>query len=292
MNSVNNKFLVILTLILVNVFFSNALLAKPLQIVAAENFYGALAQQIGGPYVSVTSILKNPNQDPHLFSANATTARNIANADIIVYNGINYDPWMEKLLAVTAIKPDRIIVIANLLGKKPGANPHLWYDPLTMPHYAQALTRLLIQLDPTHRDYFLQQVKQFNENYQQVINQITEIKHRYQATPVIATEPVFNLMSDALGLKMYGEDFQLSIMNDTAPSATQTAQFENYLRNKSVRVLFYNDQVVNPTTSRMQALAQQMGIPTVGISETQPAGKTYVQWLQDELTALNKALQG
>ena len=102
-------------------------------IVAAENFYGDVAQQIGGDQVSVASILSNPDQDPHLFETAPSVVREIAAAQLVIYNGADYDPWMERLLKVTP-KPGRVVIVAaDLMHKKAGDNPHLWYDPATMP---------------------------------------------------------------------------------------------------------------------------------------------------------------
>lgn len=270
--------------------FCGAAQAKILNIVAAENFYGALAEQLGGPYVHVTTILNNPNQDPHLFSAKPSTARALADADIVVYNGLMYDPWMEKLLSASQHKPAQIIVVAQLLHRKSGDNPHIWYDPATLPLSAIALEQALAQDEPLKQNYFLQQLQQFEQRYQPLSTQIAQLKQQYQGTPVIATEPLFNDMARTLGLQMRSVDFQLNIMNDTTPSPTQILTFENYLRNHAVRVLIYNAQVSNPTTLRMQTIARQAGIPIIGVSETQPVGKTYVTWMQDQLNTLQHAL--
>ena len=115
--------------------------AAPLNVVAAENFYGDVARQIGGPEVKVTSILSNPDQDPHLFEASPSVARNISGAQIVVYSGIDYDPWMEKLLGAARSSNRKVIVVAELIGKKTGDNPHIWYDPATMLAFAKALDR-------------------------------------------------------------------------------------------------------------------------------------------------------
>lgn len=278
----------ILPLLLVLLSFSA--FAKNIQLVAAENFYGDVAKQMGGPYVQVTSIMCNPNQDPHLFSASPATAKAVANADLVVYNGIDYDPWMERLLAVSPKKEGQIIVIAQLLSKKTGDNPHLWYDPETMLLYAKTLARVFAHYDPAHRSYYEQQLTQFEQNFQELNQHIKKMKQRYANIPITATEPVFNYMADALGLKVLGLDFQLSIMNDTTPSATQIRSFEDNLRNKKVRVLIYNNQVSNPLTARMQLIAQQAGVPIVGVSESEPEGKTYVQWMLGELSGLDEAL--
>ena len=105
-------------------------LADPVKIVAAENFYGDIAAQIGGADVSVTSILTNPDQDPHLFEASAETAKALTDARIVIVNGADYDPWMEKLLGAHKEPGRRTIVVAQLVGRKAGDNPHLWYDPV------------------------------------------------------------------------------------------------------------------------------------------------------------------
>src|SRR5208282_1688483 len=115
----------------------------PIDIVAAENFYGDLATQIGGPEVHVTSILSNPDQDPHLFEASPSVARALSAARIVVYNGIDYDPWMAKLLGAARSAERQTIVVADLIGRKTGDNPHIWYDPATMLACARALAAAL-----------------------------------------------------------------------------------------------------------------------------------------------------
>ena len=124
--------------------------AAPIRVVAAENFYGDIARQIGGNTVTVTSILRNPDQDPHLFEASPSVARALAHASIAIASGADYDPWMEKLMAATR-HPGRVaIVVAHLVGRKPGDNPHIWYDPKTMPALARRLAAILEAQDPAH----------------------------------------------------------------------------------------------------------------------------------------------
>src|ERR1700731_209239 len=116
---------------------------QPVSIVAAENFYGDIAKQIGGPDGKVTSILSNPDQDPHLFEVSPSVGRDVSAARIVVYNGIDYDPWMEKLLRAARSADRKTIVVADLVGKKAGGNPHIWYDPATMSALAKKLSDTL-----------------------------------------------------------------------------------------------------------------------------------------------------
>lgn len=262
----------------------------PLPVVAAENFYGDIAQQIGGSGVKVTSVLSNPDQDPHLFEASPSVARGISAARIVIYNGIDYDPWMEKLLGA-ARNPDRkTIAVADLLGKKPGDNPHIWYDPATMLALAQALADSLASADPVHGDGYRQRLAAFQASVQPIQDKIATLRARLAGTPVTATEPVFGAMFAALGLEVRNQSFQLSVMNDTEPSASDIAAFEDDLKTHRVKLLVYNSQASNPVAARMEQLARASRVPVVGATETEPSGKGYQAWILGELDAIDRAL--
>jgi zinc/manganese transport system substrate-binding protein len=267
-------------------------------VVAAENFYGDVVKQIGGSHVDVTSILSNPDQDPHLFEASPKTARALQNARVVVYNGADYDPWMTKLLSATNSgknggKPGSTrttIVAADLVGKKAGDNPHLWYDPKTMPTVARAVSAALGAADPAHKSVYDANLATFLASLQPVDAKVAALRSRYKGQPVTATEPVFGYMSDAIGLDMRNLRFQLAAMNDTEASASDIAAFERDLRERRVRVLIYNSQATEALTRRMLALAQQSKVPSVSVTETQPAGVNFQQWMLTQLDALDKAL--
>lgn len=274
-------------------FGCSAYAAGAIPIVAAENFYGEVATELGGNYVQVTSILSNPQQDPHLFTSTPATAKAIADARFVVYNGLGYDIWMQNLISATGdgVKNKHIIIMGNLTNKTMGDNPHIWYDPNTMLVYANYLTAQLSQTDAAHQEFYHQQLDTFKTQYAALLEKIQRLQSQYRGTPVIATEPVFNYMADALGLVMNGQNFQTSVMNGTEPSASATREFEDKLNRHQVKLLIYNNQVMNPTTERMQKLAQKNGIPSVGVSETEPAGQTYFSWMNNQLDALNTALK-
>lgn len=264
--------------------------ATTINIVAAENFYGDVAQQLAGPEAAVTSVLSNPNQDPHLFEASPSVARSLSAAVIVVYNGADYDPWMAKLLIATPSASRKVIVVANLVHKKAGDNPHLWYDPATMPAYAKALATILADRDPSHKPDYEQRLQAFLASLQPLDAKVAELRASFAGTPVTATEPVFGYMATALGLKMRNERFQLAVMNNTEPRASDVAAFENDLRKHQVRLLFYNSQASDPAAQRMVRIAQQAKVPVVGVTETQPAGTTFRDWVMGELNAIAQAL--
>lgn len=252
-------------------------------IVAAENFYGGVAKQIAGNSAEVTSIMSNPNQDPHEFTTDAATAFAVANANIVIYNGIGYDDWMDKLLAVQG-KPGRIIIrVADLIGAKVGDNPHIWYDPRTMPALAAKLAEIMKQPE---------NLGAFQTEMSSLTSEIAEIKSAHSGTVVTATEPVFGYMAAALGFKMENYGFQIAVMNDSEISFQQASDFEKSLHDKSMKILFYNSQVSDPVTQRMREVAKKCGVAVVGVSETQPPeAKDYVDWMLAELNDVGTALE-
>jgi zinc/manganese transport system substrate-binding protein len=261
-------------------------------VVAAENFYGDVARQIGAERVAVSSILNNPDQDPHLFETTPAIVRQIAAAQVVVYNGADYDPWMAKLLAVTPKLGRIVIVAADLVHKKAGDNPHLWYDPPTMPAVAGALAAALSAVDPAHKDDYAARLKIFLASLAPLNDKIAAIRGKYAGVAVAATEPVFDYTAAALDLKMHDQRFQLAVMNDTEPSAGDFAAFERELKTRKVRVLFYNKQAADNLVAHLVDLALASHITVVGVTETAPPGQSYQAWMRSELDATEQALAG
>ena len=264
--------------------------AGPLPVVAAENFYGDIAKQIGGAHVAVTSILSNPDQDPHLFEASPSVARSLSAARLVVYNGIGYDPWIGKLLGAARNPTRDTVDVSQLVGRKPGDNPHIWYDPQTVLVLASTLSDKLSAADPAHATDYARNLAAFQASVQPITDRIAALRTRLAGLPATATEPVFGYMFDALGMTVRNNAFQLAVMNSTEPSASDVAAFENDLRTHRVRLLVYNSQASNPLAVRMQKLARASGVPVVGATETEPSGKQYQAWITAELDAVDHAV--
>jgi zinc/manganese transport system substrate-binding protein len=267
-------------------------LADPVKVVAAENFYGDVATQIGGANVAVTSILSSPDQDPHLFEASAQTAKDLAAAKIVIVNGVDYDPWMEKLLKANAAPGRREVVVASLAGRKAGDNPHLWYEPAYVKAAAKALVGDLAAVDPEHKADYEKGGAQFLESLKPLDAKIAEMRKKYAGQPVTASEPVFGYQAGLIGLKVHNEKFALAVMNNAEPTASEVAGFENDLKGRKVKAMLYNAQASEPAVQRLVEMAKDNAIPVVGVSETEPPGSTYQQWMLGQLDALDAALGG
>jgi zinc/manganese transport system substrate-binding protein len=282
----------LIALFALSLLATTASAADPVKVVAAENFYGDIASQIGGANVAVTSILSNPDEDPHLFEASASTAKALADAKIVIVNGVDYDPWMEKLLAANKAPGRREIVVATLAHKKAGDNPHLWYNPATIKAVGNALAVDLAIADPAHRGDYQRAGTAFAASLEPLEAKIAEMHKKYAGQPVAASEPVFGYMADLLGLNVHEGKFALAVMNNTEPSASDVAAFEDDLKGHKVKVMLYNAQASEPAVQRLVQMAKDQKIPIVGVSETKPADADYQQWMTNQLDALDKALAG
>jgi zinc/manganese transport system substrate-binding protein len=266
--------------------------ADPVKVVAAENFYGDMASQIGGANVAVTSILASPDDDPHLFEASPATARALADAKIVIVNGVDYDPWMEKLLGANKAPGRTEILVSALVGRKPGDNPHLWYDPAAMKAAAQTLVADLIAVDPTHKADYEKGGAKFVQSLKPLDDKIATMRKSYAGQPVTASEPVFGYQAKLIGLDVRNEKYALAIMNNAEPTPSQVAAFENDLKGKKVKAMLYNAQASEPAVAKLVQMAKDNSIPVVGVSETEPPNSTYQDWMIGQLNALDKALSG
>jgi zinc/manganese transport system substrate-binding protein len=259
-----------------------------IQIVAAENIYGNIAQTLGGQEVQVTSILNSPNQDPHLFSADPKTVKTLNNAKIIIINGADYDPWAEKLAKNTGAE---ILNVALINHVSPGANPHLWYNIAYVEAFATKFTSVLSTVDPQHQKYFQKNLQAFLRSTKNLQQQMQQLKPAYPRLFVTATEPVPGYLIEALGWNMLNQHFQLSVMNDTEPSAKDRAAMIKSIETHQAALLFYNQQVTDPTTDTIRQLAEDNHLPTLAVTELLPAQMSFIDWFQMILNNIKAVLR-
>jgi zinc/manganese transport system substrate-binding protein len=269
-----------------------ALAADPIRILAAEDFYGEVARAVGGDRVAVESVLLGPDIDPHDYEPTPSIARNVSDARVVIFNGAGYDHWIEHLVEASGRPERRIIEVAALIGAKEGDNPHIWYEPRTMPALAAAIAATLAVIDPDRAADYAARRDSYVASLAAVGGKVAAMKERFAGQRVAATEPVFGYMAEALGLVLGNNDFQTAIMNETEPSPRALAAMLDAIRGNTVRVLIYNTQVTDAITEQLLAAAKQANVPVVGVTETMPAGMTYAAWMTGQLGALEKALTG
>ena len=266
---------------------------RQIVVVAAENFWGSIASQLGGTHVSETSIITDPNTDPHDYEPAAGDARTIAGAQLVIINGVGYDPWAPKLLAANPVAGRRTLTVGSLLGLKEGDNPHQWYSAAHVRQVIATITADYKQLDPADAAYFGQQETTFETRALARYNQlIAQIRARYAGTPVGASESIVSPLADTLGLKMLTPySFLRAISEGSEPTAQDKATIDAQIRNKQIKIYVYNSQNATPDVSAQVKEAEAAHIPVATVTETlAPANATFQQWQVTQLQGIENAL--
>jgi len=264
-----------------------------LQVVAAENFWGSIAAQLGGSKVSVTSIIVNPDTDPHSYQPSAGDARTMAGAKFAIVNGIGYDKWASQLLAANPVSGRTELDVGNLLGLKEGDNPHQWYNPASVQKVINAITATYDKLDPADRSYFAAQKKHFETVSLKTYNQLrAQIRKRFAGVPVGYSESIFQPLGQSMGLKLLTPySFAKAVAEGTEISAKDKQTVDNQAQHRLIKVWVYNSQNATPDIQRINSIAKQQHIPIATVTETlSPATLNFEQWQAAELRGLIKAL--
>ena len=273
---------------------SSSTSTSTIQIVAAENFWGSLISQLGGTHVQVLSIVSDPNADPHEYESNTADAQAIANANFVIVNGAGYDDWALKIIAASNNPNQKVLNVADLIGKKEGDNPHFWYSPVYVNETVNKMYSDLISIDPANTAYYMQQYASLNASLGQYNSRIDEIKQQFHGTRVAATESIFVYLANATGLDLVSPpEFMEAVAEGNDPPAQSVVQFQQQLQGQggNVTVLVYNEQTVTPLTQSIKALASKENIPIVGVTETiQPPDVSFQDWMNGELLSLQNAL--
>jgi zinc/manganese transport system substrate-binding protein len=267
-----------------------------LQIVAGENFWGSLVSQLGGTHAQVLSIVSDPNADPHEYESNAANARAIANAHLVIVNGAGYDDWALRLIAANGNQNQKVLNVANLLGKKAGDNPHFWYSPIYINQTVHQMYLDLASIDKGNAAYYERQYTNLNVSLGPYNNRINVIAQKFAGTRVASTESIFEYLSHDTRLNLISPpEFMKAVAEGFEPSPQDVIAFHHMLVNGTspgnATVLVYNEQTITATTNDLKIEATQDYIPVVAVTETiQPPDVSFQDWMNAELIQLQNAL--
>jgi zinc/manganese transport system substrate-binding protein len=262
-----------------------------INVVAAENFYGDIVKQLGGSHVSVTSIISNPNVDPHEYESSVQTAIMVSKAQFVIKNGGGYDGWMDRLLSASPNQNRLVLAAFDTAPVKLPDNVHVWYGIDNIQAIAQAISGDLKKLDAADASTFDSNLQTFMQSTRQIQQKIDKIKGKYAGRPVGLTETIYLYQTGPLGLRVLTPfEFQKAIAEGNDPPASAVVTAENQINQRQIKVLIYNKQTVTPTTTKLVNDARAQNIPIVPITETMPLGKTYQNWMLDQLNTLEQAL--
>lgn len=270
---------------------------RVIQVVAAENFWGSVAQQVGGAHVHVVSIITNPDSDPHSYEPTANDARVIAGASLVIENGIGYDPWVARLLAANHGTvdhgPQAVLNVGTVVGVADGGNPHRWYNPADLHTVINQLAADYSKLDPADKAYFASQRARFDRiGLRRYHELIATIRRKFSGTPVGASESIFAMLAPALGLRLITPySFLKAISEGGEVSAADKLTIDRQIAHHLIKIYVYNSQNVTPDVRAQLAEARAAHIPVATITETlAPPQASYQAWQVRELAGIEAAL--
>jgi len=259
-----------------------------IKIVTSLDFYGQTAKKVAGKYGEVTSVIDRPSIDPHNYEATVKTAKQTSTAQLIIYNGLGYDDWMGKLITNKAKNARVIQVGADVAGQKDGANEHIWYDPTTMPKFAMVLAKRLGQIQPAHRQYFINQAKAYQASLQPLNTTIKQLKRHAHGQKVAVSEPVFDYALKALGYQISNNHFAMAIEEGADPSPKDIQRMQSDIKHHRIAFFVENTQSDSNLVDNMVKLAKTYKVPVLRVTETLPAHQTYESWMLSQYQQLAK----
>ncbi|KRN21236.1 metal ABC transporter solute-binding protein, Zn/Mn family [Lacticaseibacillus camelliae] len=259
--------------------------SKKLTVVASVNFYGEVAKAVVGNHGTVTSVIDNPDVDPHDYDPTTDVAKSVAKADVIVENGAGYDGWMTRL--VDANNTDaKVVSAAKVVGVANGENEHIWYKPKMMIKMANALADRYGKVDPAHKAEYQQNAKAYIKKLTPLTKLIDQTRSKAHGEAVAVSEPVFDNALHYLGYKVVDEHFSKANEDGTDPSPKDIRDLLAAIKGKKIKFFVQNTQFKSPTVSNMVALAKRSGVPVLKVTETMPSGETYISWMTRQYKAL------
>jgi zinc/manganese transport system substrate-binding protein len=265
-----------------------------LNVVAAEDFWGSIAEQVGGDRVAVTDIITNPAADPHDYEPTGDDARALAGAQVSIVNGIGYDEWASKLLAANPDDARVEVEVGEVLDLKAGDNPHQWYSPTSVQKAIAAMVAAFEEADPGHDSYYEAQAVKFEtEGLARYHRLIALIKSEFAGTKAGASESIFEPLAPALGLDLVTpQGFMDGIAEGTEPSPSDKATADRQLEDGEVALWVYNSQNATPDVKRLNEAAEAAAIPIASVTETlTPEGASFQTWMVRELEGIRKELR-
>lgn len=276
-----------------------------LRIVASTGVYGDIAATVAGEHAAVTSLVTSTVQDPHSYELTARDRLALERADLVVFNGGGYDPYVATALDAIAGSPRVVeaVEIAGLEGDHDedhaeehaghahleGVNEHLWYDLHVMAEVADGIADALAELDPANAEAFAANAEAFGAELEGLEGEVEALAARASGLGVVVTELVPGYLIAEAGLvDLTPEGFSAAIEEGTDVSPALLAETLSVVREAAL--VTNNPQTGGRETAAVLDAADEAGVPVVDFLELLPAGETYVSWMRGNIAALAAAL--
>ncbi|WP_288599667.1 metal ABC transporter solute-binding protein, Zn/Mn family [uncultured Limosilactobacillus sp.] len=267
---------------------------KPIRVVTSLNFYGEVAKAVAGDHGTVTSFINSSAVKPHEFQPTTKQAKQVANANVAIENGLGYDAWMSKMVKADSKNKITLINVGEQVAKeKDGANEHVWYRPATMSALATTLAKQFSKLDPDHKADYEKNAKAYQAKLQKLDKVIAQAKQNVGDNRLVdVSEPVFDYALENLGYQINDQHFEKAVEDDSDPSPKDIQQIQDDITNHRIAFFVNNSQESDKTVENLVKLAKENNVPVLNVTESEPDGEDYVSWMTKQYQALLKIQRG
>lgn len=262
--------------------------SSKLNVVATTDFYAQVAQTVLGKHGTATAIIHNSSVSPEEYEPKPDTAKAVTKADIVVANGLGYDSWLTKLVKASS-QPNKVITVGeDVAHYQTGSNPHVWNNPTNMIKLARALAIKFSKLDKKHAAEYQKNAQRYIDQLKPVTKLMSKLKNAGKNKQVVVSEPVYNLMLQALGYRIVNDKFALAIEEGADPTPKVYHQLQKQIKKHQVAFFVENTQSTSNIVQQISSLAQKNKLPIVKVTETLPKNSDYVSWQLKNLQQIEK----
>jgi zinc/manganese transport system substrate-binding protein len=275
-----------------------------LSIVASTNVWGDVASSVGGGLVQVVSIIDSFSQDPHSYEASARDQLAVNDADVIVANGGGYDSFIDTLAEAAGNTNVVYAFLPDELEQAPEedetdhdhdhghGNEHVWYDFHVVEDFATRLAEQLKTLDPDNSAQYTANLEAFRVGIESLEEKASAVAGSVSDAKVISSEPVADYLLTELGLtNITPESFSQAIEEELDVAPADLLEIQNLITSKSVDLFVINIQTGSVQIDSLVDLAEANGIAVIQLSELLPEGLSYVEWMEQNISAIEAGLK-
>ena len=260
-------------------------------ITTTVNTYREPIKSVVGNKYEVDSIIKSVNVDPHSFSPSSNNAKQIADSQLIVSSGLGYDDWVNKIVIANSQSKNLIDFSSDVLDKKDGDNEHVWFGVHNVQKLSRAVYQHMAKVDSKNKAYYQANFKKYDIKLAGLIQREQALKKETNGKKAYVTEPLPYYLLKDLGVTIANPHFAKSIEDDTDPSIEDVKNMENGLRNHKVSFLVVNKQVTSGIITKMTSLAKENHVPIVYFTETLPSDLGYYDWMNGNITQIERIVK-
>jgi zinc/manganese transport system substrate-binding protein len=267
--------------------------AERLNVVASFSILGDFVRAVGGDRVNVTTLV-GPDSDVHVYTPAPSDAKRIADARLVIVNGLGLEGWLPRLVQSSGSKATVVTASAGIAPLKLGsaADPHAWQSVPNARVYVTDIANALAAADPDDAEFFRTQAKAYLEELEALDREVRDAVAKIppERRKVISTHDAFGYFAAEYGVQFVAP---LGVSTETEPSARDIAGIIGQIRTQKIPAVFLENISDDRLIRRIAAeTGAKVGGTLIsdGLTGEKGLAPTYIDMVRHNIKALISAL--